>query len=98
MKDLCHDVFGVLKEKKDPKEVKGHRGNNWLSSSDSSSRQSPMLLLICKSKQQFFILCYLGTELLDVFPEKRGYEEGGYTSDEEEEVQLQLFSYACIKQ
>uniref|UniRef100_A0A7C9DYF5 Origin recognition complex subunit 6 n=1 Tax=Opuntia streptacantha TaxID=393608 RepID=A0A7C9DYF5_OPUST len=49
MKDLCHDVFGVLKEKKDPKEVKGHR------------------------------------ELLDVFPEKRGYEEGGYTSDEEEE-------------
>lgn len=28
MKDLCHDVFGVLKEKKDPKEVKGNRGNN----------------------------------------------------------------------
>ena len=25
MKDLCHDVFGVLNEKKDPKEVKGHR-------------------------------------------------------------------------
>ncbi|KAJ8441331.1 hypothetical protein Cgig2_024843 [Carnegiea gigantea] len=49
MKDLCHDVFGVLKEKKDPKEVKGHR------------------------------------ELLDVFPEKRGHEDGGYTSDEEEE-------------
>ncbi|CAO2829601.1 unnamed protein product [Amaranthus hypochondriacus] len=49
MKDLCHDVFGVSKEKKDPKEVKGNR------------------------------------ELLDVFPEKRGYEDGGYISDEEKE-------------
>ncbi|XP_074274573.1 origin of replication complex subunit 6 [Silene latifolia] len=49
MKDLCHDVFGVLNEKKDPKEVKGNR------------------------------------ELLDVFPEKRGYEDGGYISDEEKE-------------
>ncbi|KMT07082.1 hypothetical protein BVRB_6g154090 [Beta vulgaris subsp. vulgaris] len=49
MKDLCHDVFGVLKEKKDPKDVKGNR------------------------------------ELLDVFPEKRGYEDGGYMSDEEKE-------------
>jgi hypothetical protein len=26
MKDLCHDVFGVAKEKKDPKEVKTNRG------------------------------------------------------------------------
>jgi hypothetical protein len=26
MKDLCHDVFGVAKEKKDPKEVKTTRG------------------------------------------------------------------------
>ncbi|XP_045791934.1 origin of replication complex subunit 6-like [Trifolium pratense] len=25
MKDLCHDVFGVAKEKKDPKEVKTNR-------------------------------------------------------------------------
>ncbi|KAL2922642.1 Origin of replication complex subunit 6 [Bienertia sinuspersici] len=49
MKDLCHDVFGILKEKKDPKEVKGNR------------------------------------ELLDAFPEKRGYEDGGYTSDEGKE-------------
>lgn len=49
MKDLCHDVFGVLKEKKDPKEVNGNR------------------------------------ELLDAFPEKRGYEDGGYTSDEDKE-------------
>ncbi|XP_021741000.1 origin of replication complex subunit 6-like [Chenopodium quinoa] len=49
MKDLCHDVFGVLKEKKDPKEVKGNR------------------------------------ELLDAFPEKRGYDDGGYTSDEDSE-------------
>ncbi|KNA14407.1 hypothetical protein SOVF_107730 [Spinacia oleracea] len=49
MKDLCHDVFGVLKEKKDPKEVKGNR------------------------------------ELLDAFPEKRAYEDGGYISDEEKE-------------
>lgn len=28
MKDLCHDVFGVSKEKKDPKSVKGNRGKN----------------------------------------------------------------------
>jgi len=26
MKDLCHDVFGIAKEKKDPKEVKTNRG------------------------------------------------------------------------
>ncbi|KAB2096946.1 hypothetical protein ES319_A01G138000v1 [Gossypium barbadense] len=25
MKDLCHDVFGISSEKKDPKEVKGNR-------------------------------------------------------------------------
>ncbi|EOY01988.1 Origin recognition complex protein 6 isoform 2 [Theobroma cacao] len=25
MKDLCHDAFGISKEKKDPKEVKGNR-------------------------------------------------------------------------
>ncbi|KAL9246394.1 hypothetical protein vseg_019935 [Gypsophila vaccaria] len=49
MKDLCHDVFGVVNEKKDPTEVKGNR------------------------------------ELLDVFPEKRSYEDGGYMSDEEKE-------------
>ena len=29
MKDLCHDVFGILKEKKDPKDVKGNRGSNY---------------------------------------------------------------------
>ena len=40
----------------------------------------------------------MGTELLDVFPEKRGHEDGCYTSDEEEEVQLQQFLYVCIKQ
>lgn len=28
MKDLCHDVFGVSQEKKDPKSVKGNRGKN----------------------------------------------------------------------
>ncbi|KAK5776839.1 hypothetical protein PVK06_044804 [Gossypium arboreum] len=26
MKDLCHNVFGISSEKKDPKEVKGNRG------------------------------------------------------------------------
>ncbi|KAK0573349.1 hypothetical protein LWI29_006842 [Acer saccharum] len=25
MKDLCHDIYGTAKEKKDPKEVKGNR-------------------------------------------------------------------------
>ncbi|PPR91287.1 hypothetical protein GOBAR_AA29396 [Gossypium barbadense] len=46
MKDLCHDVFGISSEKKDPKEVKGNR------------------------------------ELLDVLPEKRKFDDGGYLSDE----------------
>ncbi|XP_039045431.1 origin of replication complex subunit 6-like isoform X2 [Hibiscus syriacus] len=46
MKDLCHDVFGISNEKKDPKGVKGNR------------------------------------ELLDVLPEKRKFDDGGYLSDE----------------
>ncbi|KAL7587452.1 hypothetical protein Lser_V15G37613 [Lactuca serriola] len=49
MKDLCHDVFGVSQEKKDPKSVKGNR------------------------------------DLLDVLPEKRQTEDGGYSSDEGED-------------
>nr|KJB80103.1 hypothetical protein B456_013G084700 [Gossypium raimondii] len=52
MKDLCHDVFGISSEKKDPKEVKGNR------------------------------------ELLDVLPEKRKFDDGGYLSDEGPEVIL----------
>ncbi|XVF43105.1 hypothetical protein PTKIN_Ptkin02bG0013600 [Pterospermum kingtungense] len=54
MKDLCHDVFGVSSEKKDPKEVKGKR------------------------------------ELLDVLPEKRKFDDGGYLSDDGPEVLPQL--------
>ncbi|KAI5679047.1 hypothetical protein M9H77_09997 [Catharanthus roseus] len=50
MNDLCFDVFGTSKEKKDPREVKGNR------------------------------------ELLDVLPEKRRFEDGGYSSDEGEET------------
>nr|GEU60215.1 origin of replication complex subunit 6 [Tanacetum cinerariifolium] len=46
MKDICFDVFGVEKEKKDPKSVKGNR------------------------------------DLLDAIPEKRQDEDGGYSSDE----------------
>ncbi|KAK8546967.1 hypothetical protein V6N13_099712 [Hibiscus sabdariffa] len=49
MKDLCHDVFGISSEKKDPKEVKGNR------------------------------------ELLDVLPEKRKFDDGGYLSEDEPE-------------
>ncbi|KAL4319891.1 hypothetical protein GQ457_18G025310 [Hibiscus cannabinus] len=49
MKDLCHDVFGISIEKKDPKEVKGNR------------------------------------ELLDVLPEKRKFDDGGYLSEDEPE-------------
>lgn len=30
MTDLCFDVFGIAKEKKDPKTIKGHRGTNIL--------------------------------------------------------------------
>ncbi|KAI4328428.1 hypothetical protein L6164_020785 [Bauhinia variegata] len=45
MKDLCHDILGIAKEKKDPREVKGNR------------------------------------DLLDVLPEKRKPEDGGYLSD-----------------
>ncbi|KAK2636227.1 hypothetical protein Ddye_031019 [Dipteronia dyeriana] len=50
MKDLCHDIYGTAKEKKDPKEVKGNR------------------------------------ELLDVLPEKRKFEDGGYLPDDETET------------
>ncbi|CAK7350191.1 unnamed protein product [Dovyalis caffra] len=50
MKDLCYDVIGISKEKKDPREVKGNR------------------------------------ELLDVLPEKRKFDDGGYSSDDETEV------------
>ncbi|XP_015895092.1 origin of replication complex subunit 6 isoform X2 [Ziziphus jujuba] len=52
MKDLCFDIYGTTKEKKDPKDVKVNR------------------------------------ELLDVLPEKRKIEDGGYFSDEGEEVVL----------
>ncbi|CAN1357281.1 Origin of replication complex subunit 6 [Linum perenne] len=50
MKDICFDVFGVTKEKTDPKEVKCNR------------------------------------DLLDVLPEKRTVEDGGYISDGGAEV------------
>ncbi|XP_050236074.1 origin of replication complex subunit 6 [Mercurialis annua] len=50
MKDICHDVFGISKEKKDPRQVKCNR------------------------------------ELLDVLPEKRKFEDGGYLSDDGAEV------------
>ncbi|XWS69725.1 hypothetical protein CRYUN_Cryun04dG0203800 [Craigia yunnanensis] len=50
MKDLCHDVFGISNEKKDPKELKGNR------------------------------------ELLDVLPEKRKFDDGGYLSDDGPEL------------
>ncbi|KAI3516427.1 hypothetical protein L1887_15342 [Cichorium endivia] len=50
MKDICHDVFGVANEKKDPKSVKRNR------------------------------------DLLDVLPEKRQAEDGGYSSDEGEDL------------
>ncbi|PON67067.1 Origin recognition complex subunit [Trema orientale] len=50
MNDLCFDIFGISKEKKDPRDVKGNR------------------------------------ELLDVLPEKRKLEDGGYSSDEGEEL------------
>ncbi|GLU17087.1 hypothetical protein SLE2022_334830 [Rubroshorea leprosula] len=46
MNDLCYDLFGISKEKKDPREVKGNR------------------------------------ELLDVLPEKRKFDDGGYLSDD----------------
>ncbi|KAI4314167.1 hypothetical protein L6164_027102 [Bauhinia variegata] len=50
MKDLCHDILGIAKEKKDPREVKGNR------------------------------------DLLDVLPEKRKPEDGGYLSDDGPEL------------
>ncbi|GAV81209.1 ORC6 domain-containing protein, partial [Cephalotus follicularis] len=50
MVDLCFDAFGIAKEKKDCRELKGNR------------------------------------ELLDVFPEKRKFEDGGYLSDDEPEL------------
>jgi origin recognition complex subunit 6 len=30
MTDLCFDVFGIAKEKKDPKTIKGNRGTYYI--------------------------------------------------------------------
>ena len=81
MKDLCHDVFGVAKEKKDPREVKTNRGI------------SPHINCVKMMKKKLFIFCScpslkdlkncnVCSDLLDALPEKRSNEEGGYSSDE----------------
>lgn len=106
MKDLCHDVFGVAKERKDPREVKGNRGN---SSTQFILRGFLMFYLlrvagICRFYLnivhnfylphlvyafRFLIALFspMSAELLDVLPEKRKFEEGGYLSDDDAEVQ-----------
>lgn len=85
MKDLCHDVFGVSKEKKDPKEVKGNRGTEIPKKTYAVMYLVLHIWIIERIDLMFW---YMITELLDVFPEKRGYEDGGYISDEEKEVHL----------
>ncbi|KAF7809135.1 Origin of replication complex subunit 6 [Senna tora] len=58
MKDLCHDVFGIAKEKKDPKEVKSSRdpsnvlpGKRKLENDDYLSDDAPQLSRCNKRKQ-----------------------------------------------
>lgn len=83
MKDLCFDVFGISKEKKNPTEVKGNRGN------------IGYFLILHLLIMFFFLLyvqpfIYLYAELLDALPEKRRFEDGGYASDEGHEVIIHI--------
>ncbi|RZC58639.1 hypothetical protein C5167_005941 [Papaver somniferum] len=85
MEDLCFDVFGSSREKKDPKDVKGHRGNT-CSGLGSCAQAFPTALLI-------FIF---ETELLDVLPGKRKHEDDGDVSEAssiDDEDGLELPSY-----
>ncbi|WJX62701.1 Origin of replication complex subunit 6 [Trifolium repens] len=49
MKDLCHDVFGVAKEKKDPKEVK-----NNIDLLDDQAKEKLRTVAICSMMEQRF--------------------------------------------
>ncbi|KAI3970696.1 hypothetical protein MKX01_024343 [Papaver californicum] len=87
MEDLCFDVFGSSREKKDPKDVKGHRGNTCFGSLELVYAQAfPTTLLI-------FIF---ETELLDVLPGKRKHEDDGDVSEAssiDDEDGLEIPSY-----
>jgi origin recognition complex subunit 6 len=90
MKDLCHDVFGVAKEKKDPKEVKTNRGipifQYYVLSYKVYSIQILFSIPVFALIMFFSASPSLWADLLDVLPSKRKAEDGGYLSDDGAEV------------
>lgn len=86
MKDLCHDVFGIAKEKKDAREVQSNRGM-YLSVVDHEAFLKGELFWP-HGTFFFFPIC---ADLLDALPSKRKAEEGGYLSDDGPEVLMSWF-------
>jgi origin recognition complex subunit 6 len=90
MKDLCHDVFGVAKEKKDPKEVKTNRGipifQFYVLPYKVYSIQIIFSIPVFALSMFFSAFSALCADLLDVLPSKRKAEDGGYLSDDGAEV------------
>lgn len=86
MRDLCHDVFGVAKEKKDARDIKGNRGMSLLTFLTVTLLHGLLedYLLHLILLRNFFLPSL--AELLDVLPEKRKIEDGGYLSDDGLEV------------
>lgn len=85
MKDLCHDIFGIAKEKKDPREVMSNRGISYHCVVLHSILLIPTFLLVISLLLLLSLLKEIQiswSDLLDVLPEKRKPEDGGYLSDE----------------
>ncbi|CAJ2640173.1 unnamed protein product [Trifolium pratense] len=84
MKDLCHDVFGVAKEKKDPKEVKTNRGipifHLYVLLYNVYFIQIIFSVPVFALSMFFPAFPALCADLLDVLPSKRKAEDGGYLS------------------
>ncbi|KAG9144737.1 hypothetical protein Leryth_024397 [Lithospermum erythrorhizon] len=93
MSDLCFDVFGTSKEKKDPREIKGNRGEIYANLTlkhlyvKRASYITGFLstIRIMDSNYIFFVL-FTSPDLLDALPEKRRVEDGGCSSDEEKVI------------
>lgn len=99
MKDLCHDVFGISKEKKDPKNVKSNRGTSQITALDFQSLC--VIVYVVISVHAIFQLLNLMclhhiADLLDALPEKRRAEDGGYSSGEGKEVRMVSHSFLVL--
>jgi hypothetical protein len=92
MTDLCFDVFGIAKEKKDPKSIKGNRGIYTLCWSIPSiiellihSEKYMLQIKLCVANSPLNSLSFVVVaELLDVLPSKRKHEDGGDSSASDE--------------